>query len=686
MSKPRRISNQNKQGWAEDGDGQKSKADVFVDSTALVTDPQIIRIFSVLQSKSPKLVKAWLWVLALAIFCAWLASFTYAVFISANPVPRFYDFSPSITVRVVNTASHAAVYLAGCMVEAVFDAVCWAVISGRRGASLTTFLATKKDTGIGTVASLFLTYGGHQLWCILRYFMAYIDSHKALNTLTFSGRLTLMVSGRLIGLPLLSGLSYKDVYYPSQVVSVVGGIAPLHDSVVALEKASYGGSQPTFQEASINTMLISSTNSILTDPKFVTSVAPISPNCRGPDCKSLFLPGGLELVLRADGTTLFDGKEPDDPVIIVHDAPGYQIEFLPQGFTFNTAVDCQVYGLPVSALYACVAGRNNTIFSGFTICPFDLMSSGACQSDLSWTKDLQASVAMIIYQRTSTVAYDRSNFSILSVESLGPAKVTSDEDSVADLQKLFSIMYPQLTTILEDIETSVVKFDSSQAWTDLAYLASVYCLQAEITAAELFLNHGYPSWTNGHRDILEGFLAIPVQFGTLLLQEIDKTVLLTGGMTTTASFARVSFRVRSEPWALVMFTSVVSGLVMCAVLPLLYAHWAAVRRNAGPELSPTLRAAFANGNPFDASPPDMWPSLTSCLFGRCRHNRGKYSTALQSPTPGGGNNTHVVARRVADEVLIAVDRDQDKLDHGSKTTVPGWEKGGFGSWPVGSPP
>ncbi|EXJ66950.1 uncharacterized protein A1O5_10145 [Cladophialophora psammophila CBS 110553] len=434
-------------------------------------------------------------------------------------------------------------------------------------------------------------------------------------------------------------------------------------------------------------MLISSTNSILTDPKFVTSVAAISSGCRGPDCKSLFLPGGLELVLRADGTPLFDGKEPDDPVIIVHDAPGYQIEFSSQGFTFNTAVDCQVYGLPISALYACVAGRNNTIFSGFAIYSFDLMSSGACQSDVSWTKDLQASVAVNIYQRTSTVAYDRFNFSILSVESLGPAKVASDEDSVADLQKLFSIMYPQLTTILEDIETSIVKFDSSQAWTDLAYLASVYCLQAEITAAELFLNHGYPSWINGQRDILEGFLAIPVQFGTLLLQEIDKSVLLTGGLTTTASFARVSFRVRSEPWTLIMFTSVVSGLVICAVLPLVYAHWAAARRNAEPEPSPTLRAAFANGNPFDTSPPDTWRSLTSCLFGCCHRNRGKYSTALQSPTLGGGGiSTHVVARRVTDKVLIAVDRDQHKLDHSSEGFVPGWEKGGIGSWPVGSPP
>ncbi|OAG34257.1 hypothetical protein AYO21_11604 [Fonsecaea monophora] len=642
MSNPRYTPNEDKQSLVQDEEPALAtgKADVFVDSTALVKDGQIIRIFSVLQSGSPKLTKAWLWVLVTAAFCGWTVSFAYAVFISPSPVWRFYDFSPRITVAVVNFASHLAVYLAGCMIQATFDAVCWTVISGGRGAPLRTFLVTKQDAGLESVASMLWTYGGHQLWGILK--------------------LALMVGGWVIGLPLLSGISYRDVFYPSQTVPVVGGIAPLRVSVEALEKASYGGQQPTFQEASINTMLISSTNSILTDPKFVVSVAPISPDCRGADCKSLFLPGGLELVLRADGTSLFDGNEPDDPVIIVHDAPGYQIEFSPQNYTFKTDVDCQIYGLPISALYACVAGRNDTIFSGFAICPFDLMSNGACQSDVSWTEHLQASVAMNIYQRTSTVAYDRANFSILGIESLGPAKVASDEESVADLQKLFLIMYPQLTTILQDIKTALLEFNSGQAWSDLAYLASVYCVQAEITAAELFLNNSYPSWVNGQRDILEGVLTIPIQFGTLLLQEIDKSILL-NDLTTTASFAHVSFRVRSEPWTIVMFTSVVSGLVISSILCLLYAHWAA-RLKPAHEISPTIRTAFENGNPFEAPPANTWQFLSNLFC--CSHK--KYSSALQST--GREQDTYVVARKVTDELLIAVDREQDKQESDSSVT------------------
>jgi len=255
---------------------------------------------------------------------------------------------------------------------------------------------------------------------------------------------------------------------------------------------------------------------------------------------------------------------------------------------------------------------------------------------------------MKIYQRTSTVAYDRNNFSILSVESLGPPQAAIDEDSVADLQKLFAIMYPQLTTILEDVVGAVADFNTGEAWADLAYLASVYCLQAEITAAELFLKGDYPNWVTGQTDVLEGFLAIPVQFGTLLMHQIDKSALLSS-LATTASWAQVSFRVRSETWPVAAFAFVVTCLVIWAAVCLLCAHWVA-HGIAGQELnSPTVEAAFENGNPFDAPSAAILQSL-SALWGRIR---GKYSSALQKPSPG--ENTQVVARTVSDRFLVAID-------------------------------
>jgi hypothetical protein len=250
----------------------------------------------------------------------------------------------------------------------------------------------------------------------------------------------------------------------------------------------------------------------------------------------------------------------------------------------------------------------------------------------------------------ATVAYDSSNFSILSIESLGPPQVAVDEDSVDDLRTLFAIMYPQLATIIGDIADAVVEFDTSQAWTDLAYLASVYCLQAEITAAELLYKGIYPDWVNGQRDILEGFLAIPVQFSNLLLQELNKTVLLTD-MDTTVSWAHVSFRVRSETWPIVAFALLASGLVLWASLCLAYAYWVAAHRNiVEEETSQTIQAAFKKGNPFEPSSINIWQSVS----GWWRRIRGKYTVAPQTTTTGGP--TYVVARTVGDGMYIAVDQ------------------------------
>lgn len=266
---------------------------------------------------------------------------------------------------------------------------------------------------------------------------------------------------------------------------------------------------------------------------------------------------------------------------------------------------------------------------------------------------------MNIYKRISTVAYDSSNFSILGLESLGPPVVAVDEDSVSDLHTLFAIMYPQLSTILTDITEALVDvlIDSGPVWTDLAYLASVYCLQAEITAAELLYKSLYPNWVNGQRDILEGFLAIPVQFSNLLLQELNITVLLTD-MDTTASWASVAYRVRSEAWPIVAFALLASGLVLWASLCLGYAYWASLRRpnRVKRETSQTIQDAFMNGNPYEpASTGGVWQSLG----GWWRRIRGNYIAAPQTSTSVTGP-TYVVARKVGRGMYIAVDG--EKID------------------------
>jgi hypothetical protein len=91
---------------------------------------------------------------------------------------------------------------------------------------------------------------------------------------------------------------------------------------------------------------------------------PISPvKCNGPDCRSIFLPGGMQLVRLRDGSAISTHKS-NSSVLVVNDAPGIQVEFSSSNHVFNRTTECTQFGLPFSSLYSCMAFVNNTIQSG----------------------------------------------------------------------------------------------------------------------------------------------------------------------------------------------------------------------------------------------------------------------------------------------------------------------------------
>lgn len=269
------------------------------------------------------------------------------------------------------------------------------------------------------------------------------------------------------------------------------------------------------------------------------------------------------------------------------------------------------------------------------------MSKGTCESDTSWTNTLDATVSMALYQRIATVAYDKSNFSILSIKSISDATNAANENIVADFQKMFQIMYPQLQVAISDFES--VLSDLNSIWPDLAYWASVYCVQSELASAQWLYNNGFPTWITGKQDILEGLMTIPIQFGTLLWQFVD-IKSLPPALTTTASSARVSYRARSELWIIVLFAALVLGLIVWAIICLLYVHSSGYGK-AGRRLSPVIEAAFQGGNPFDVDK-GFWETL-GAFFGRI------FGQSSQTKA-----TDEVVARTVSDEFLIAVDRSE----------------------------
>lgn len=229
-----------------------------------------------------------------------------------------------------------------------------------------------------------------------------------------------------------------------------------------------------------------------------------------------------------------------------------------------------------------------------SICPFDLMKQAECQSDKSWTTTLDASLALSLYQRIATTAYDKSNFSILSLDYLGPATPATHPNITADFQRMFSVMYPGVENLISDIGAALLK--SNPIYPELGYWASVYCVQSELSSANYLYKTGFPTWVTGERDILAGFLAIPIQFGTFLLQwlHIEDN---NGPLSTTASGATAVYRARMKPWTLWLFAALVFGIVVWAVACLGYVHFIVLKPE---ELkpSPNLEAAFRNRNPF----------------------------------------------------------------------------------------
>jgi hypothetical protein len=172
----------------------------------------------------------------------------------------------------------------------------------------------------------------------------------------------------------IANIDFRNVYTIDkyQTIDVIAGLAPINSFFFTNAPASL-----------VNIFSIGYTVGFMTDPKFVTSVAPIS--CSGStDCISLFLPGGLDMVHLTNyqlNATLFDGQYSQDySTIIVHDAPGFQVEFssVDPGFSFNST-DCGIYGNAThQGIHVCMASEEQA-----------KLFVGTCHNLLlknSWTK------------------------------------------------------------------------------------------------------------------------------------------------------------------------------------------------------------------------------------------------------------------------------------------------------------
>jgi hypothetical protein len=160
--------------------------------------------------------------------------------------------------------------------------------------------------------------------------------------LTF--RILYFVLRAVLAVILLSDISIVPTYpvvYTSGIAQA--GLSPINSSVI------------TPLDSDATTQFWWLFPSLMTDQAAVTTTTPLT--CSGSLCLSYFLPGPMTVVL-FDKTMPPIEKEnfTEANAYIVHDAPGYQIDYSPVLATDPALQedDCQQYGMPWAAIVICV--------------------------------------------------------------------------------------------------------------------------------------------------------------------------------------------------------------------------------------------------------------------------------------------------------------------------------------------
>lgn len=217
---------------------------------------------------------------------------------------------------------------------------------------------------------------------------------------------------------------------------------------------------------------------------------------------------------------------------------------------------------------------------------------GQCYSDLSWSYTLQQATAMNVYKRYSTVAYDRRNLSILSVESISepvPVKINP-----LDYRAAFDAIYtPSPNNTSDDAEmTNSLIFQSG--W--------VLRLGLDEFRDDAF----------SPLNFLRGMLTVPIQFTVTAWQFVNATVesrfpgatiySLPADLQVTASAAESKYRALStQRWTVYVFiaTAGVMLIIGDAFVALLYA-----RRTVAPNMSAFSEIDACSKSSYPLAHPD----------------------------------------------------------------------------------
>jgi hypothetical protein len=366
--------------------------------------------------------------------------------------------------------------------------------------------------------------------------------------------------------------------------------------------------------------------------------------CSGPNCTAVFLPGGISAPRERTSIlneSLFDGGALDAfPAILVQNAPGYQLEFSSTDFKFNEA-DCVTYGRDRGdGVYFCIGSNSSTILagsspkiwlnSGWSVCPTSLYRTGSCYNSTNWTSPLQQSTSLDIFKRYATVAYDRQNSSIVSLETISPPETASinSSDLLAIIGKTLSPAGINATTD-----------DTSMTEALIFQLGYVLRIQQD----------RYPDDNHTTVNLLRGVLTIPLQwsFSALVNLNISATeadpnstrYALPNDTKVLAFTADHTYRAMAKyPLTVYLFLGTAAVLILCSNLLFwyLYLHATVVPNTSFyPEIDVISKSAYPRVGERDL---------------------GDYNSVLRDAGLGNAHSMDI-AKGIKDKVLRVVETD-----------------------------
>ena len=197
-----------------------------------------------------------------------------------------------------------------------------------------------------------------------------------------------------------------------------------------------------------------------------------------------------------------------------------------------------------------------------------------------------------MHKRYSTVAYDRTNLSIISIESISdpiPLTEISTTEAVQNLTHIFSLTFSSIPSSFNTSDPNFPTYDTA------------FSVEYIIGWVLRLYQDDFKNYPGGPLAVLQAFLTVPFQFSTTAWQWANWATL-PSDLKTTASLASPEDRALGNLWMLVVFTAVAGILIFWATVILTWVYiWGSDCPNTSkyPELDIVAKARMAGKDSGD---------------------------------------------------------------------------------------